>query len=733
MTSSVALPSLPALLGVPANAGCLLSLDQVRHLATLAVQCRPADLHARVIFGGPLGDLDEGMAWGDTWQSAPFLIIAGEQSALALVSRGEGERFRCVILSDPERVDHAMMALAQFGDETLSLPEMAAPEPQRAFVAALVATLVADRRLNAVDLHALLPTERRWIELARVFGRCSDLPSLFATPRSASGAPRTTCRACADRDAERRSAPDAHHRRDRRQRAGDGWIAGASGIQCVTQPASWQHRDRRRERPRCEGAAVLGSSTLTVIPLQRDGTLWGLLLATSQRPLANAARAALHGLGALISATHGIGATTVGELAPLTSAARSPQSGPIPSAPQTSGVGSSRARRQAALASDIGALFERLSDAVALVDGQGRLVSYTSTAGAALGLGETARGRTLVESGASCLAPLLSEALMGDGPVEGTVQLPGSGRASVIVRSIDDALWSFVIRLAAEPQRAPSTPQPKPPALSEREQHETFLSNFSRIIHVPLRELRSLITSVPAAGELNEQQSRLIGQVVRLNSELTMLVNDLLSLGQIRLHTHEASAPLRLDLLIEAAVGLQYAEFGRRGQHVTVDLAPGLPRVIGSEEGLGRAINALIDNAIKYSPGGANIRVVARHEAGNILVMVEDTGYGLSEDEMAQVFEPFYRAESAERAGVSGRGLGLTIAKAVIEQHGGQIWLIAVLRLAVPLPSDYPALIRTPRRGNAARQGFRSGEARQVLVHPTERRVEVWRRGGIEA
>lgn len=676
MTSSVALPSLPALLGVPANAGCMLSLDQVRHLATLAVQCRPADLHARVIFGGPLGDLDEGMAWADTWQSAPFLIIAGEQSALALVSRGEGERFRCVILSDPERVDHAMMALAQFGDETLSLPDMAAPEPQRAFVAALVATLVADRRLNAVDLHALLPTERRWIELARVFGRCSDLPSLFATP--------DLRQALHEQRVERAliGTLSADQRQMRIIAAIGGKGPATVGLQGRLVSSVLRSRRPGSTATAAEsgldvkGQQWLGSSTLTVIPLQRDGTLWGLLLATSQRPLANAARAALHGLGALISATHGIAATTVGEAAPLTSAARSSQSGPIPSAPQTSGVGSSRARRQAALASDIGALFERLSDAVALVDGQGRLVSYTSTAGAALGLGESARGRTLtlVESGASCLAPLLSEALMGDGPVEGTVQLPGGGRASVIVRSIDDALWSFVIRLAAEPQRAPSTPQPKPPALSEREQHETFLSNFSRIIHVPLRELRSLITSVPAAGELNEQQSRLIGQVVRLNSELTMLVNDLLSLGQIRLQTHEAGAPLRLDLLIEAAVGLQYAEFGRRGQHVTVDLAPGLPRVIGSEEGMGRAINALIDNAIKYSPGGANIRVVARHEAGNILVMVEDTGYGLSEDEMAQVFEPFYRAESAERAGVSGRGLGLTIAKAVIEHHGGQIW-----------------------------------------------------------
>ncbi|MGB9632026.1 MAG: sensor histidine kinase [Chloroflexaceae bacterium] len=675
MISSAAPVSLPALLGVSANAGCLLSLDQVRHLAMLAVQHRPADLHARIIFGGPLGDPDEGTPWGDAWQSAPFLIIAGEQGALALVSRAEGERFRCIALSDPERVDHAVMALAQFGDETPSLPELAAPEPQRAFVAALVAALVADPRLNAVDLHALLPAERRWIDLARVFGRCPDVPALFATP--------DLRQVLAEQRVERALIGALSADQSRMRVLG---AIGGKGPATVGLQGHLVASVLRSRRPGStatvaesgldtEGQRWLGTSTLTAIPLQRDGTLWGLLLAASQRPPANAARAVLHGLGALISATHGIAAPTVGEAAPSAFPARSSQAGAAPSSPRTNGIGSSRARRQAALAGDIGALFERLTDAIVLVDGQGRLVSYTATASAALHLGQAARGRNLVEGGASCLTPLLSEALMSDGPVEGTVQLPGGRGASVIVRSIDDALWSFVIRPTIEPQPAPSAPGSKPPALSEREQQETFLSNFSRIIHVPLRELRSLITSVPAAGELNEQQSRLIGQVVRLNSELTMLVNDLLSLGQIRLQTCEAGAPLRLDLLIEAAVGLQYAEFGRRGQHVTVDLAPGLPRVIGSEEGLGRAINALIDNAIKYSPGGANIRVVARHEAGNILVVVEDTGYGLSEDEMAQVFEPFYRAESAERAGVSGRGLGLTIAKAVIEQHGGQIWV----------------------------------------------------------
>ncbi|NTV62267.1 MAG: HAMP domain-containing histidine kinase [Oscillochloris sp.] len=256
------------------------------------------------------------------------------------------------------------------------------------------------------------------------------------------------------------------------------------------------------------------------------------------------------------------------------------------------------------------------------------------------------------------------------------VELPSGALATAQVIAFAQGLWAFVLRPHASPTliQADTAAAQSANPVSESERNESFLANFSNIIRVPLRELRELITRVPAAGELNEQQSRLIGQVVRLNSELTMLVNDLLALGQIRLQASEHRVPLRLDLLIEAAVGTQYAEFGRRGQHVHTEIDAGLPRVFGSEEGLGRAISGLIDNAIKYSPPGAQIHVSAHRVAGDLVVRIGDNGPGLRPEELAQVFDPFYRAESTERLGISGRGLGLTIAKAVIEQHDGKIW-----------------------------------------------------------
>ncbi|NJK81864.1 MAG: sensor histidine kinase [Chloroflexaceae bacterium] len=163
--------------------------------------------------------------------------------------------------------------------------------------------------------------------------------------------------------------------------------------------------------------------------------------------------------------------------------------------------------------------------------------------------------------------------------------------------------------------------------------------------------------------------------MVRLNTELTLLVNDLLTLGQIRYQMAESRGPIRIDLLVEAAIGTRYAEFGRRGQQVDTQINPNIGRVMGSEEGLGRAIGGILDNAILYSPPGANIVVRVVQQGDTIEVYVQDTGPGLEPGEAAQVFEPFYRGALAEQLGVHGRGLGLTIARAVIEHHQGRIWV----------------------------------------------------------
>jgi signal transduction histidine kinase len=716
--------TLPNLIGLPvADSPCTLRAEQFIQLGSLLLAQRPQDGRAICFLGGVLGSLAKRrdadsavVALEGDLGSDPFLVIAGPQGALALLAVEELSGYRVRLYTDLDKIDRIALVLSQFADHSYSLDAMGDNETQRGFVASVVAALLHESGLSSIELSGLLPGEGQWLEVGRALGGlpgAGEVFTLAAVRRLLRDTNVQRCLVCQFDAEQQQLLPIASE--------GGGLPAPFYAQQPLISNAIHSQRPvsvTPADSARLEGELGLwvGGQAVTVVPLLQRGRPWGALLALSERPLPAVARATLNGLGALCAAVLGnspapLTVQPVNQRAPLPPA---PAAGPLrapmlpPPAPRTLATAVRPGQASATLAppppaplalgngpgngksaalplpsvrqarsiagDDLLALVSSLNDAVLLADSYGRIVSATKTAMELLGLQAEARGRSLVESGAWCLAPLLTDAVVGDIHASQQIELPNGVAADARVVELAGGMWAFVIHpTQTEPVPSPALAAPLP-VIDEQERNESFLSNFSNIIRVPLRELRSLITQVPAAGNLNEQQSQLIGQVVRLNSELTMLVNDLLALGQIRLQSNEHRVALRLDLLLEAAVGTQYAEFGRRGQHVHTEIQPGLPRVYGSEEGLGRAVAALLDNAIKYSPPGAQITVSAWQEGREVIVAIRDTGPGLSNEELAQVFDPFYRAAEAERLGVSGRGLGLTITKAVIEQHGGRVW-----------------------------------------------------------
>ncbi|OGO03813.1 MAG: hypothetical protein A2Y60_00900 [Chloroflexi bacterium RBG_13_54_9] len=83
----------------------------------------------------------------------------------------------------------------------------------------------------------------------------------------------------------------------------------------------------------------------------------------------------------------------------------------------------------------------------------------------------------------------------------------------------------------------------------------------------------------------------------------------------------------------------------------------------------------LLENAVKYSPNGGEIRVSARVEGDHILISVSDQGFGISPHEQAKLFEPFWRLEEHRQSGIRGAGLGLLVCRRLVEAHGGRIWV----------------------------------------------------------
>jgi signal transduction histidine kinase len=110
---------------------------------------------------------------------------------------------------------------------------------------------------------------------------------------------------------------------------------------------------------------------------------------------------------------------------------------------------------------------------------------------------------------------------------------------------------------------------------------------------------------------------------------------------------------------------------------ITVDFPPGFPVLLGDETRLEQVLSNLIGNAIKYSPGG-EIRISGQVRRGaegdNAIICVSDEGPGIAAEDIPHIFDRFYRAPDMAKQ-TKGAGLGLYLARAIIEAHGGHIWV----------------------------------------------------------
>jgi len=125
-----------------------------------------------------------------------------------------------------------------------------------------------------------------------------------------------------------------------------------------------------------------------------------------------------------------------------------------------------------------------------------------------------------------------------------------------------------------------------------------------------------------------------------------------------------------------------------------VDVTQGLPSVEADEKRIQQVVENLLDNAVKYSPQGGEIRLRAEVRPGELLVSVSDQGIGIAKEELNKVFDRFYRIQQRKLGQIGGAGLGLAICKSLVEAHGGRIWAESELgkgstfHFTLPLPRE---------------------------------------------
>jgi signal transduction histidine kinase len=218
--------------------------------------------------------------------------------------------------------------------------------------------------------------------------------------------------------------------------------------------------------------------------------------------------------------------------------------------------------------------------------------------------------------------------------------------------------------------------------VAARERAETerarrdLIAAVSHDLRTPLASLRALAEALDD-GVVDDPEGvrRYLRLMTGETERLNMLIDDLFELARLE------SGALRLDRtpspvqdLISEALERMTAQAGRKGLQLAGEVVGDPPPVLIDGQQVTRVLLNLVQNAIRHTPADGSVTLRAVPAEGSVLVEVRDTGEGIGADDLPRIFDRFYRGDPA-RTREAGAGLGLAIARGIVEAHGGRIWV----------------------------------------------------------
>ncbi len=200
-----------------------------------------------------------------------------------------------------------------------------------------------------------------------------------------------------------------------------------------------------------------------------------------------------------------------------------------------------------------------------------------------------------------------------------------------------------------------------------------LVANVSHELKTPISAIRAHLENL--MDGIEEPNPALLAVMVQQSERLSRLVDQLLDLSKLE----SGDVPLQLESVelgpLVRRIGSE-VEMARSGRAVQLDeeIAPGLPPVQADRERLHQVLFNLLDNAYRFSPQGGVVTVRAMRSNGSCEVSVEDRGPGIPAEHLPLVFERFYRVDQSRSRDDGGTGIGLAIARSIVEAHGGRIW-----------------------------------------------------------
>ncbi len=201
-----------------------------------------------------------------------------------------------------------------------------------------------------------------------------------------------------------------------------------------------------------------------------------------------------------------------------------------------------------------------------------------------------------------------------------------------------------------------------------------LIGNISHEFRTPLAGIKAMVETLrDGAVDDRERATDFLYRIDEEVDRLTQIVAELTELSRIETGKAELSLePVDLNLLVEDVISQLGPQIERQKLSCELKLTVDLPSVQADELRVRQVIVNIVHNAIKFTPPGGRITLATRVDDGSVVVDISDTGAGIARSDLAHVFERFYKGDMA-RSGGTGTGMGLAIAKHVVEAHGGMI------------------------------------------------------------
>jgi signal transduction histidine kinase/Sec-independent protein translocase protein TatA len=204
-----------------------------------------------------------------------------------------------------------------------------------------------------------------------------------------------------------------------------------------------------------------------------------------------------------------------------------------------------------------------------------------------------------------------------------------------------------------------------------------FISAVSHELRTPLTSIKGY-ASIVAAGKLGALPDAARERIEKINKHsdaLTDLINNLLDISRIESGRVEMKIEsLDARVMAEGIADMLAPPMKERGLEMRLEVPQGLPHILADRIQIERVFINLVGNALKFTPAGGSITIKAQPEPeGMVTISVADTGIGISEKDLAKVFEEFYRVDNEMNQKVKGTGLGLSLVKYIVEAHKGRV------------------------------------------------------------